>query len=1440
MMATQQGDNFFLKMAKNPAAKKVLLASLVAVGGSACIYAMYNAYIKGTLQENLSDAAFALIDFVPGGIGLKRGLTEGMDTQTTLLFVKDALYLTPAWPIVLAGDILVIAVDLGGAFQVQNQHEGLIDLLVYDGVFDEKGDRAKFLMLRPPDSGSIEKDGLKKFLFETKAVKVNHPLEGKQYWINNLSEVSKSVRDGVYIPADPVTQQLRLAAETQLAAINKSEGWAAAEGGNFFAATQSLGDWYFGFDSVCKKSPERWCRVFQLLSDKIREREDFVMEQVMIPQLIELAEAKKSLLVATTELDPKLVEIQKNIEGVRGSRLGETAPYLSLADEVRKQAEATVAGRSNDTSEQKSVRRGQHWQNAYDTYSKIWENGSTIAASIEDKSGWERAKPFQFEWTGDYVEDERRAEQSRQGFASELSKIRRDVPKSKPKPSRRKILLTKKHLDCLPKLSFHGVLRLIKLIAPIPTRTRVTYVNMTALWKRSRHSTPEMRHFRNSSIKAPQSSKKRTHSCSENKAHSNFSSRDKNLLDAFNSGKYTVSWDASPEGTFRPDRKSLKTSFSANRPEPVSIVVTIEKKTAPAASAVLAVSVPVTVPDSFLSLSLNPSKPKQGDISGIDASIPERFYGGEYDFRYRWNCENCEVDDIDRSNTAVTTPKSGNASVSCELLIADKQGNLTSLAKKSLGFSVAKTDVPSDGNTGDEKSRTKTRCRRKEEDDEKTAQTEPKETPKPEPSPSPSVETKQPGNTGPLTFGGVAASIWETRRNDRDGFSLERSRAKMKNSGFCKWEAVVAGSVFGKTSPSFSARTQAEIAKKAEEFKAESKSWSRAIKREGPFSIGEFKGMIVETEVRFRGGSASQDAGYRGDEVNAYGRAWLINEAGKAIEVGYNITGGGCFNNVDRSFLVMQAGAAQNEAVSILKSLTLRGGEFDKTAYTGPKLDGSDTPSLELVIEPNVTKLKKGDIVNVTAVVKNASADVSPITFVWTGDHAGKGADGTVCRRQTGKHSLSVSAEGAEYPIGSASVEFEVADFKAEINQISPKTAKIAVGVSVSFTAKLLSAGKPITGKYVYRFQPTPDVEFDTIDSEKPKVTAVFSKPGTEKVWVQILERKGNTLETVAESEQILIEVVEPGLKITFDQQNAMIGKPVKAKVDIDPADLKNIDFRWEVSSNAKQTLKSNDGKEITFIPQDLKPVTVKVIARVPSSGEAFGDETATITAQAFDVKVAVLGLKGPEPRVWKPGVGLVPVKNGIAVFQNVGMKVTVTPAAEDLRYHWTLNEDSHFAGGTISSEITANRSQTGTCEATVVVTDKNGVVIGRGTGSFYVGISQEDLDSSNGASESEEKLKTAKVIVRKGELDEAIALAEEAIALNPKNTQAKLLRDSWQRQRTLIETQFEKTRKAMSENRFPDAQRELIVAKNSNAYYKPTVALEKELDEKWRKFNAV
>jgi tetratricopeptide (TPR) repeat protein len=379
--------------------------------------------------------------------------------------------------------------------------------------------------------------------------------------------------------------------------------------------------------------------------------------------------------------------------------------------------------------------------------------------------------------------------------------------------------------------------------------------------------------------------------------------------------------------------------------------------------------------------------------------------------------------------------------------------------------------------------------------------------------------------------------------------------------------------------------------------------------------------------------------------------------------------------------------------------------------------------------------LKVGETVTVRAIVENAKAEDNPLTYNWSGTFNGKPEDykksaGVEIKPvKPGKYTLTVGVDGARFGMGGASLEYEVLDYKAEIKQVSPTASKVVLGVPVSFSAQLLAGGAPVSGSYVYRWQPQPEAKFEPAEGAGNQTKAVFSRPGRTKVWVQVLEKRGEVLETVAESAQIEIEAVSPALRIAFFPAQVNVGKEVRARVEVTPADLKEIDFRWEISANAKQTFISPDTREVTFIPQDTNPVSVKVHARVPFYGDDLGVQTASIAAT----------------------------------------------------------------------------------------------------------LSQADIDKATAAA----NLTKAKEIIRKGQLDEAVALLDEAVRLDAKNAEAAALSAKTKNEMTIIKTQLEKFRALIQESRFPEAQKELIVASNINSYYKPVADAEVELGDSWRKYDA-
>ena len=93
-------------------------------------------------------------------------------------------------------------------------------------------------------------------------------------------------------------------------------------------------------------------------------------------------------------------------------------------------------------------------------------------------------------------------------------------------------------------------------------------------------------------------------------------------------------------------------------------------------------------------------------------------------------------------------------------------------------------------------------------------------------------------------------------------------------------------------------------------------------------------------------------------------------------------------------------------------------------------------------------------------------------------------------------------------------------------------------------------------------------------------------------------------------------------------------------------------------------------------------------------------------------------------------------------------------------------------------------------------------------------------------------KLADAKTKARKGDYDGAIKDAEDAAKFDPSNKEAAGNGQKLRQEKETIHQQIDKAKKLMDENKFADAQKELIVASNLNGYYPPVPAANKELGD--------
>lgn len=698
----------------------------------------------------------------------------------------------------------------------------------------------------------------------------------------------------------------------------------------------------------------------------------------------------------------------------------------------------------------------------------------------------------------------------------------------------------------------------------------------------------------------------------------------------------------------------------------------------------------------------------------------------------------------------------------------------------------------------------------------------------------------------------TAPSIWPGDVGGK-GFMLRREEAKGGAIyDMCPYPASVVAEASGAVDSSSAPGSLEDIRARFERDKAEHERWGRTVEIR-PFSAGGFTGLILESAQRYLPGGWSGE-GYRNSGTEAFAQAFLLKD-GRSLDLRYNVASSGCFDNSQRPFQESQTAAALAEAKSIISGIVLSEKPGLKhVPYAGPKLDGSDQPKVTLS-PPALGRLKVGDRVTVTAEVHNAKAEDAPYAYAWAGTFDGRPEDSrsspsvTIAPTAPGKFDLSVTVEGARFPLGSAGLQYEVSDFRVSARRVQPESGPVPAGGAVEFAAALTVDGQPAQGSFIYRWQPHPEVAFDRLDADSPGVRATFSRPGTTRVWVQVLERRDGREATVAESEQIEVEVVAPRLALAFDPPEPMVGQDVRARLTIEP-ETADVDLRWvPLPFNARQTGATPDGREVSFFPRDDRPVSVTVMARVPGAGDGLGLAQGSLTARKYTVQVSGPRALGPRPRVWKEGVGLVEAEGAFAVGQAVEFSAETQPAALSgpVAYAWKVASGPCSIGNPSSREVRATASEAGTCDLSVTVRDRNGVELGSGTAGFTASPTgppaakgqKKAVDGGAGSREAAALMQAARDKAARGDYDGAVRDAEAAAALDPAGSEAAALAQGLRADRQRLDVRLQAARALMALNRLAEARRELAAAAALSSSYPPVQNVERELTELERKQSA-
>ncbi|WP_148208394.1 tetratricopeptide repeat protein [Solidesulfovibrio magneticus] len=496
---------------------------------------------------------------------------------------------------------------------------------------------------------------------------------------------------------------------------------------------------------------------------------------------------------------------------------------------------------------------------------------------------------------------------------------------------------------------------------------------------------------------------------------------------------------------------------------------------------------------------------------------------------------------------------------------------------------------------------------------------------------------------------------------------------------------------------------------------------------------------------------------------------------------------------------------------------------------------GGKASSLRVTLKADGQSAAAGSPMKVTA---EASGGKSPYRFLFLDAQSSKD-NVAVYALPAGKWELfaSVQVIDAENQTASAELRLEMAPIKLELHKKSPSGNSLAVGEQAAFEARLTSQGKPVeAGQYVIRWEPSTEARFSKSEGLGALAnTATFARPGKVKVWAVALQKAGSVLTTAAESNQIELDVAGASMSLSASPAEPLVGQEVTVTA-VESPKLADADatYWWHDSQGGAGTGPTANQRLWRFTVKEAKPVTVNAVLKGKKGGEELAKASLTITPKIYEVSAVSLGHawggETTRPVIWKPEGGFVTLDKEIAAHMDVGLRADISPAppqGQTLRYAWSVNEGSSLTGGPASQETRAQRASTGTIEAKVEVRDGNNVLLGAGSVSVPVTVSDEDVKQGKSKSQELEKLKQdAATAWNAGEIDLACEKGTAAVRIDPKFPDAKTYCESRERILNLAK----QGEGELAQDALERAQAKLDEAKRINAKAKILAGLEEKI----------
>jgi hypothetical protein len=453
---------------------------------------------------------------------------------------------------------------------------------------------------------------------------------------------------------------------------------------------------------------------------------------------------------------------------------------------------------------------------------------------------------------------------------------------------------------------------------------------------------------------------------------------------------------------------------------------------------------------------------------------------------------------------------------------------------------------------------------------------------------------------------------------------------------------------------------------------------------------------------------------------------WLgsafVRESSNELLLDYNVSGSG------RAYIIDHEDPTKTvDDLPVLKPESEKAINEIKTIIAGLSIGTEENKEQKKLVKLSANKsaLLSGETALVSCKV-DAGADLGPLDYEWSGNHAGKGAQVDFMASKPGKHSLTVTVRGKSGAIGSDTIEFTVGDFQPVIQ---PIPQSVTYGQSLDLKINLPVDAKT---KYSIAWHSEPATLFAQPSSTVGQNKIKFNRMGNVKIWAQVKRLTGGD-EQSAECKQVSTTVKAPKFKITFTPPaGAKLGQEVKAVISESPmVEDALVDFKWENPPSSNRLEESKNARTISFKLKNAASA-LKVSAISSAGNEPIGDEiTATYKSTPYVVSARLVE-PGVKPMVWDPvRKGLFPIAKGTyAGDERVTAEASIEAVAapERVSWLWRCNEGTSISNNS-SKSPTLSRHETGTVEATVTARDADGTILGSATVSFHVTVPVERIN---------------------------------------------------------------------------------------------------------------